>query len=55
MRGEENRCCGTCKHNKLDWTAWKCDEFFCGNVDSENHGVPTAYDDGCEDWEKKDG
>ena len=28
-------------------------EFCCGNEDSDNYGVPTMYDDSCEDFEKK--
>lgn len=43
-------CCGTCCYNKKDW---QTKEFCCGNEDSENYGLQTFYDDGCEDWEEK--
>ena len=29
-------------------------EFCCGNEDSDNYGMPTMYDDSCEDFEEKD-
>ncbi len=41
--------CANCKHNKKTQR-----EFYCGNEESEYYGVPTAYDDTCEDWEGKD-
>ena len=29
-------------------------EFCCGNEDSDNYGVPTMYDDSCDDFEEKE-
>jgi len=29
-------------------------EFYCGNEDSDEYGVPTFYDDTCEEWEEKE-
>lgn len=49
--------CGTCKYNKRDFTKPQNSgyaEFCCGNEDSECYGVPTAYDDTCDDYEEKD-
>ena len=48
--------CGECKHNKRDFSKPQNSgyaEFCCGNEDSDNYGVPTMYDDSCEDFEKK--
>jgi len=28
--------------------------FYCDNVDGAYYGVPTAYDDSCDEWEKKE-
>lgn len=49
--------CGTCKYNKRDFSKPQNSgyaEFCCGNEDSECYGVPTAYDDTCDDYEEKD-
>ena len=43
--------CGECKHNKYSTTE---KEFYCSNTDSDNYGVPTMYDDSCDDFEKKE-
>ena len=49
--------CGNCKHNKRDFSKPQnsCySEFCCGNEDSDNYGVPTFYDDACDDFEEKE-
>lgn len=49
--------CGNCKHNKRDFSKPQNENyssFCCGNEDSENYGVPTFYDDVCDDFEEKD-
>ena len=43
--------CGECKYNKYSTTE---KEFYCSNTDSDNYGIPTMYDDSCEDFEEKD-
>ena len=43
--------CGECKYNKYSTTE---KEFYCSNTDSDNYGMPTMYDDSCEDFEEKD-
>ena len=43
--------CGECKHNKRDYGNG---DFVCGNVDSDYYGVPTMYDDTCNDFEEKE-
>lgn len=44
--------CGTCKFNFYD----KEDKrFYCDNEDSDTYGTPNDYEDGCENWEDKDG
>ena len=51
MRKDE--CCGTCK-----WSAYEKRDgkvyFYCGNENSDNCGVPTFYDDTCDEWEERD-
>lgn len=49
--------CGTCKYNKRDFSKPQNSgyaEFCCGNEDSDNYGLPTMYDDTCDDYEEKD-
>ena len=49
--------CGNCKHNKRDFSNPQNDcysEFCCGNEDSDNYGVPTMYDETCEDFEEEE-
>ena len=49
--------CGTCKYNNRDFSKPQnsgYSDFCCGNEDSECYGVPTAYDDTCDDYEEKD-
>ena len=41
--------CGECKYNKYSTTE---KEFYCSNTDSDNYGIPTMYDDSCEDFEE---
>lgn len=42
--------CGTCK-----WNVYNTDDgYCCGNDESEAYGIPTAYDDTCDDWEEKE-
>ena len=50
-------CCGECKYNKRDFSKPQNSgyiEFCCGNEDSEMYGVPTFYDDYCENFTEKD-
>lgn len=54
MRDEEH-ICGTCRHNRREWINPKNKDFYCDNPDSDNYAVNTAYTDGCEEWEEKDG
>lgn len=54
---EQEKLCGTCKWNRHE--KQRCgihffDNYFCGNEDSDNYQSPTAYGDGCDDWEKRD-
>ena len=52
----EIKLCGECNWNQAvrEWYGgrwhWR---FFCDNEDSDNYGSPTAYDDGCDDWEER--
>ena len=48
---ENEKCCGTCQYHRTDADG----EWICTNVDSDNNGIPTAYDDtGCFDYEKRE-
>ena len=49
-------CCGECKFNKRDFNNQIKNSitFCCGNEDSEMYGVPTFYDDYCENFTEKD-
>lgn len=50
-------CCGTCKFNKRDFSKPQnrgYAEFCCENEEGDNYGVPTYYDDVCDDWRDKD-
>lgn len=50
-------CCGNCKYNKRDFSKPQnrgYAEFCCGNENSEFYGVPTSYDDSCDDYEEKE-
>lgn len=44
----DRECCGTCEHN-----CYEGGEFYCNNVDSDYYRCPTAYDDNCENYDKK--
>ena len=49
--------CGECKYNKRDFSKPHNSgsaEFCCCNEDSDNYGLPTIYDDSCEDFEEKE-
>ena len=49
--------CGECKYNKRDFSKPQNSgyaEFCCGNEESDNYGVPTMYDDSCDDFEEKE-
>ena len=49
--------CGECKYNKRDFSKPQNSgyaEFCCGNEDSDNYGLPTMYDDSCDDFEEKE-
>lgn len=49
--------CGECKYNKRDFSKPQdsgYSKFCCGNEDSENYGVPTFYDDSCDDFEGRE-
>ena len=39
--------CGECKYNKYSTTEKEY-------TDSDNYGIPTMYDDSCDDFEEKD-
>jgi hypothetical protein len=50
-------CCGNCKYNKRDFSKPQGEEyieFYCCNEDSDEYGVPTLFDDTCDDFEEKD-
>lgn len=44
--GDEDKC-GECAYNHYDKKE-KC--WVCGNPESENYGLMTAYDDSCEEF-----
>lgn len=46
--------CGTCKYNKRTYDGHCNAEFCCGNEESDYCGVPTFYDDTCDEWEDKE-
>ena len=46
--------CGNCKYNKRVTDGHCNAEFCCGNEKSDYCGVPTFYDDTCEDFEEKE-
>jgi len=45
-----DKLCSNCIHNKYNY---KDELYYCDNEHSDNYGVPTFYDDSCEDWEEK--
>lgn len=42
--------CGNCKYSHYDKEE---QDFVCTNEDSENYGLPTMYNDSCEQYEDK--
>ena len=48
--------CRTCKHNTPEYEGGtrEVKDFYYDNEESEYYGLPTAYDDSCEDWEGKE-
>ncbi len=47
--GDDDKC-GECIYNKYD-NREKC--YVCSNRESENYGLMTAYDDCCEEHERR--
>lgn len=47
------KTCLNCKYNEPD-PLCKEEDFMCGNEESENYGMNTDPDDGCEDFEGKE-
>ena len=45
----EIEICANCKHNAKD-----DENYYCNNEDSDCYGLPTMYDDSCEDFEEKE-
>ena len=53
--GIMKECCGNCKYNKRDFSKPQGEgyiEFYCCNEDSDEYGVPTFFDDTCDDFEE---
>lgn len=46
------KICGNCKYNEPDPLCKE--DFMRGNEESENYGMNTSYDDGCDDFERKE-
>ena len=49
--------CGNCKWNKRDFSKPQNNgyaEFCCGNEESDEYGVPTFFDDVCDEFEEKE-
>ena len=51
MREFNIRCCGTCKFSIYDRDIH---DYICDNENSENYGVPIAYQESCDEQEEKD-
>lgn len=47
------KCCGNCRFHRTGKDAGKNSDFYCNNVDSEGYGLPTDYEDCCEEWEDR--
>ena len=50
-------CCGRCKYNKRDFSKQQNEgymEFCCGNENSMEYGIPTFFDDVCDDFEERE-
>ena len=53
--GEQmSRCCGNCEWNRQTYDRHCNVEFYCGNEESEMYGVPTMYNDSCEEYMERD-
>ena len=46
---ETELICANCKYNTKD-----DENYYCNNEDSDCYGLPTMYDDSCEDFEEKE-
>lgn len=48
--------CNTCKYNAPEYEGGtrEVKDFYCDNEESKCYGLPTTYDDSCEDWEEKE-
>lgn len=48
--------CRNCKFNKYspDGDGIRNHKWYCGNEYSENYGVPTFWDETCDDFEEKE-
>ena len=51
---ENERCCGTCTYHRNGQINENEREWMCGNVDSDNCGAVTRYEDSCFDWEERE-
>lgn len=49
LMAETEPICANCKHNAKD-----DENYYCNNEDSDCYGLPTMYDDSCEDFEEKE-
>lgn len=55
-RRKPMKICGTCRYNCRDYDGMAGEaNYCCGNPDSDCYGLPSLYDDGCDDWEGDDG
>lgn len=45
-----HECCGNCAHHRKI----ACEEWICGNVNSDYYSVETDYGDCCDDYESKE-
>lgn len=48
------KCCGNCRFHRTGKDAGKNSDFYCNNEDSEGYGLPTDYEDCCEEWEGRE-
>lgn len=48
------KICANCKYNICERNSRNDTQFYCDNEDGEYFGVPTAYDDSCDDYEEKE-
>ncbi len=55
--GYQREKCGNCKYNRHSNdgnNGMMRGSFYCGNEDADMYGVPTFYDDVCDDYEEKE-